>query len=330
MTLAAAAPRNATLDIAKGLGIVLVVLGHNPLVEYTKAELFRVVFSFHMPLFLFLSGVVLKATDAPRRFVESRALGLLKPYFVVCVAIGLIKLAAALAGRGDFDAADYFLGVLYGTGRTLFWIPMWYLPHLFVASVLAFWLARAVPSRALLALVAAALLCLGVLTLRPTDWPWSVDLLPLTVPFVLAGWLSREAVSRLRFQAPAFTAALVAFTALHFALDQTVDINIRRYDSLVVATAQAALGIYLCLALSSLLANVAGVARVLTAIGAGTLFILIFHIFFQWKTYNVMLAALPQQALLASLLGLVAGVALPLVLQTLVKRSSALSALLLR
>ena len=46
------------LDIAKGVGILLVVLGHN---DFEVISLFvqRLIYSFHMPLFFFLSGYFL-------------------------------------------------------------------------------------------------------------------------------------------------------------------------------------------------------------------------------------------------------------------------------
>lgn len=51
---------NPYLDVLKGVAIVLVVLGHAvqfaPGTNYDSNILFRVIYSFHMPLFMFLSG----------------------------------------------------------------------------------------------------------------------------------------------------------------------------------------------------------------------------------------------------------------------------------
>lgn len=48
--------RNQEIDVAKGIGIIAVVLGH--LVEY-GGIISKVIFVFHMPLFFFLSGYLL-------------------------------------------------------------------------------------------------------------------------------------------------------------------------------------------------------------------------------------------------------------------------------
>ena len=44
------------IDIAKGIGILLVVLGHNDLNAY-HPMLHRFIYAFHMALFFFLSGI---------------------------------------------------------------------------------------------------------------------------------------------------------------------------------------------------------------------------------------------------------------------------------
>jgi len=46
------------IDIARGIAILLVILGH--CCQSTDAALNRVILSFHMPLFFFLSGVFAK------------------------------------------------------------------------------------------------------------------------------------------------------------------------------------------------------------------------------------------------------------------------------
>jgi len=205
---------------------------------------------------------------------------------------------------------------------------MWYLPHLFASSLAVLCIIKAVPSARLQWLVMLLLLAGGVLVLRPTDLPWSLDLVPISAAFLLLGYGCRDRVAAMRFEAPAFALAAIAFAALHGLFDETIDLNIRLYGHPLVATAQALLGIYLCLSAAAWLARFALAKRVLAYIGSGTLFILIFHIFFQWKVFNV-LSPLVEPPWVAALCGLAAGVALPLLMWELVKRSRGLSALML-
>ena len=82
------------IDVAKGLGIILVVMGHsfpdasleggiqNPVCNV----IFDMIYSFHMPLFFFLSGFVAKLALDGRtdklEIVKKRFFRLMIPYFV--------------------------------------------------------------------------------------------------------------------------------------------------------------------------------------------------------------------------------------------------------
>lgn len=57
MTTTVIETRNQTLDIAKGIGILLVFLGHS---VWAGGLAFGTIFSFHMPLFFFISGMLFK------------------------------------------------------------------------------------------------------------------------------------------------------------------------------------------------------------------------------------------------------------------------------
>src|ERR1700712_1476004 len=52
--------RDRLLDIAKGIAIILVVAGHTLQSgeNFDEKPMFRVIYSFHMPLFVFISGCV--------------------------------------------------------------------------------------------------------------------------------------------------------------------------------------------------------------------------------------------------------------------------------
>lgn len=55
--------RDRIIDIAKGIGMVMVVFGH------TQSQFIQIVYQFHLPLFFFLSGVVFnenKVNDFPK------------------------------------------------------------------------------------------------------------------------------------------------------------------------------------------------------------------------------------------------------------------------
>lgn len=345
-----AAPRNATIDIARGIGIILVVLGHNPAVLQDKGELFRVIYSFHLPLFFFLSGVFLKDSAPVGPFVLSRADALLKPYFVVLVLLGIAHMLAPRAFPVTATTPlAYFSGVLYANASTVAWTPLWFLPHLFVASLVSMAILRV--TRALerrtawLFLITGALLAAGIAWMD-TFWqidttrlhfmgldklpglPWSLDLAFISTTCMLAGFLLSKPVVAMRFSAAGLLVATLAFASLHGWFDETIDLNLRAYGDPLICTLQAALGIYLVLCASALLQRYAAFRRSLSYIGSASLFILLFHYTAQGRSFLV-LSHFSDNHYLLSAASLAVGVVLPLVILELVRRQRHLAALLL-
>lgn len=65
------------VDIAKGIGIILVFLGHFNIPDTLRAE----IYTFHMPLFFFLSGVVFNGHKPINRFLGDEAKRMIVPYY---------------------------------------------------------------------------------------------------------------------------------------------------------------------------------------------------------------------------------------------------------
>lgn len=342
--------RNATIDIARGLGIILVVLGHNWIVLHERDELFRVIYSFHLPLFFFLSGLFLKDSARLGDFALSRADALLKPYAVVLVLLGIAEmLAPKLVPVADTTPLAYFSGVLYATAPTIAWTPLWFLPHLFVATVFSLAILRATRTlanrTAWLFVVACVLLAVGIASIsrfwqidttalrfmgldRLPGLPWSLDLLFISTPCILFGFLLAKPVAAMRFSLLWFGAAALAFAALHVFFDEAMDLNLRVYGMPLVSTLQAVLGVYLVLSASSLLQRFAALQRPLAYIGAASLFILLFHYVVQGRAFLV-LSHFSRNEVLVGGASFVAGVVLPLLLLELVRRQRFMAALLL-
>lgn len=72
------------IDRLKGLAMLLVVIGHILVFSITgnKNPIYTVISSFQMPLFLFLSGLVIKEPKVGK-VLFIRVLSLLAPFFVV-------------------------------------------------------------------------------------------------------------------------------------------------------------------------------------------------------------------------------------------------------
>lgn len=70
--------RNIAIDIAKGLLILCVVIGHGT----QNQSLSDFTYRFHMPLFLILSGCFLKKVEDVKAYAKMKAVRLLVPYLI--------------------------------------------------------------------------------------------------------------------------------------------------------------------------------------------------------------------------------------------------------
>jgi len=143
--------RDNALDIAKGLAIILVVLGHtlqsrSP--DFDEILGFRLIYSFHMPLFAFLAGAaavfwienfdfhssVGSAALVSIRRIKRSAISMLIP-FISWTLVGYV-----LSGVEE-PFSSYMLDVFAHSDRSL-----WFLPCIFwctTYTVIYLWLATA-------------------------------------------------------------------------------------------------------------------------------------------------------------------------------------------
>lgn len=326
------ANRNSSVNIAKGLGIALVVFGHNQIVvqKGSNGLLFDLIFSFHVPLFFFLAGLFVRPADPLAAVLRSKADSLLKPYFVVLLVFGAVLTAArAWRGRASFTGVlDYLQGVLYGVGATISLMPLWFLPCLFLVSVLGFLALRFARSSLAIAAVAVLAWIVSSATLGQAVLPWSADLVPLCLAFFLAGYASRHIIASMSFRPLWFALLVLAFAALNWQSSAAVDLNLRLFEAPVLSTVRAFVGIGLCLQLSCFLTRYQTVAKGLAFVGTGSMFILLFHGLCQGQVSHTA-GRLTGHPLIGNLLGFVAGIVVPLLFLALVQRSRPLAALLL-
>ena len=124
------------IDIAKGLGMILVVIGHSR----PPQLIFEAISSFHMPLFFFLSGLVYRVTPtivSIKKRVFKDITKLVLPYIITVCFIGVFLLIINLQGRNGFYESLYDLGksALFGSGSNYYEIKMigeiWFLLAMF-------------------------------------------------------------------------------------------------------------------------------------------------------------------------------------------------------
>ncbi|MBI5847553.1 MAG: acyltransferase family protein [Nitrospirae bacterium] len=347
--------RDKTIDVARGIAIVLLVFGHNWIVLHRPNEIYRIIFSFNLPLFFFLSGVYLRRSKTLRLMVASKLDTLLKPYFVVLISFFALK---TLAGF-EFNIKS-LAGIFYGTGNTIAWqewqwMPMWFLPHLFVVFIFSFVFMGLIGRHRIslwgkLSFI-VLLLITGITTinwfwpvriapsgifsflsgkeLQLPGLPFSLDLILITSAFFCAGHALSRHVRTIEINLSGLSLAMAIFAGCHILFNETMDLNARTYGNASISTLQAVTGIYISLSLSNILTAFNYLGDGLAFIGSGTLFILIFHTFFQWNATSFFSSIVGLNMYASSAIGFIVGIIGPLFLLEIARRNSTLSAMLL-
>ena len=131
------------IDILKGIGIILVVVGHaNWLFTNATPSTFiqKYIYSFHMPLFFFLSGYLFinKKYSNYKKILILKFKTLLIPYFFFSIIPVLYNIMVTLKYNGNlFNYQTIIIQVLYLKKTIVVWDePLWFLVCLFVVEIL--------------------------------------------------------------------------------------------------------------------------------------------------------------------------------------------------
>ena len=128
------------IDIAKCFAMILIIVGHSIVPGLAQ----NAIYSFHVPLFFFLSGIFISMKPC-REVVEKKAARLLLPYAITSLLLVALYLVKSLLGHGTFtDVLKALVAALYccGTEVDYGWITIpscgaiWFLPALFIASLI--------------------------------------------------------------------------------------------------------------------------------------------------------------------------------------------------
>lgn len=328
---------------------MLVVLGHALAFRYQTGWLLQLT-HLTTPLFIFLAGVFMAPYKPWGQSLWRKTDGLLKPYVFVLLGWGVVH---AFSGKLAWNS--YLAGVVYGTGATIVLVPLWFLPHLFLCLLTGAVVIRgcdrmALPPVACGVLAAVLLLIAGVYGIEwmwrqplpagiwkrllgpATHWPglpFSADVLPVTLPILLAGyWLSSQ-IKQFRLQPRVSVFAFAVIGLLLTGQHVAFDINRRIFEGGMLAGLFIAAGIYVVLSLSVWLSRYTKVSSAVAYVGRHFLLILLLHLLVLRGLFRQLQQGLPDLVDWHVPLAFIAGMLLSVLLVEIVRRSRWLSLLLL-
>ena len=189
--------RISTFDVAKGIAIIAVLLGHT---RGIPDGLLRFCFSFHLPVFYLVSGYFSHKDDKlDAAFVRKQAQANLLPYAVTCLLIIAVSAVRDALFHPEMlvpRTLQWVIDALYGAGGVIPVAPsfvhgigaIWFLLALFWARI---FLAAANQTR-YPSLVVIGLFIVGTLS-RAYIWlPWSIQAGMVATLYLYVGQLFRE------------------------------------------------------------------------------------------------------------------------------------------
>ncbi len=134
--------RQQCVDIAKGIAIVCIILGH------LEIEIInRIVFTFHVPIFYLITGYYVSNKRSIKEFVQNKIRTLIVPYTISCFVMTVLSvLKNRITQRDNSDLAvamRWIYASLYGAGDSytepfiIYQIgAIWFLLATFWASII--------------------------------------------------------------------------------------------------------------------------------------------------------------------------------------------------
>ena len=173
--------------MAKGYGMLAIILGH---IYEGSAQIW--LYSFHVPLFFFLSGYVFNPKCDFHSFILRKSKSIIVPYF--CLGMVLIMFNLLLmVYHNSFDIAKVIEDVKclmiqkrYNT--------IWFVACLFWLNIIFYLSWKLFKSDIMLALLAVALTVLGLVYYKAAGKavPWNIDVCFTAFPFFCCGYFFQK------------------------------------------------------------------------------------------------------------------------------------------
>lgn len=180
--------RNVAIDIAKGLLILCVIIGHGTKNQSLSDFMYR----FHMPLFLILSGCFLKKVEDVKTYAKMRAVRLLVPY--------LIYMTIDFLFFNHLHNLNRIIHYLYG-GRFINGV-YWYITSLYIALVAAVILLDKLNKKQLIAIgivgggtaIMESNIIDSISLLERPGIPFDADVSLLVLSYLIVGYILKDKI----------------------------------------------------------------------------------------------------------------------------------------
>lgn len=198
------------LDLAKGIGIILVVLGHYLEVfmreNFDGNMLHILIYSFHMPFFFLISGILFKDINGNdfRKWIERKIKTLIMPSYLFILLTIIVNeilgsLGFVLFSKMNFSTKNIVRTLLQFRVESL--CNMWFLPTLFFAEILICLIHILIKKNIyrILTILAISVLGAGYICIISKPLPFNLDNAMLLSIFIEVGYQIKKVVDQKKY-----------------------------------------------------------------------------------------------------------------------------------
>ena len=234
------------VDMARGYGIILVIIGHIESFGTQWDHVLRSeIYSFHMPLFFMISGFLFSAMKyTPKEFLAKRLKGIMLPYLLIGLAI--IAVNWLFYDMGDFEALIFYFKELAVQNR---FHVIWYLSCLFVSEIVFYAIVRLLKDCWWQTAIICTMLAALGLTYYYTggqSLPWNVDVCPMAIFFIFLGYSVKKIKLKqdIKYFVIAIIINVVCVALNEIILGRNLEMFNRSYAIVPFSLAAALAGVY--------------------------------------------------------------------------------------
>ncbi|WP_342042163.1 acyltransferase family protein [Bacillus sp. OTU2372] len=185
------------LDIGKGLGMLLVMLGHADIPTPLKTY----IYTFHMPLFFFLSGYLYNKEKFPslKVFFKKRTKSLILPYLSFSFMAYLWFLLLNYIGLVNYkkNLLTPLLGSVIAERKSIWTVhtgALWFVACLFCTELLFYFIAKIGRTEKAIGFFLLVMSVVGCFYNKMVGQPlpWNIDVAMISVGFYGAGYLFKK------------------------------------------------------------------------------------------------------------------------------------------
>lgn len=308
--------RNKTFDIAQGIVICLMVIGHSN----TTKEIHNFIYLFHVPAFYFISGYFFKddALNDKLKFIQRKLTQLYKPFVIYGITFLFLspffyKLHFSEFQYGFTDFIKRTVNILAFKHTEQLLLPFWFLRSLFTVSILFLFIKYIfIKSNTQISVIATCIILLiigGILHQYNIQLPRMFQREFIVLFFYAIGYYAK--IYNTTFSCKRLYFTIYILTLLGLSPFISIDLVNNHFNSLLGLIFSATLGIYLLLVVSNYInKHCLIIKHYLAKIGEQSLTILALHFcsfkvasYLFIKIYNLNILSLLETPTISNLPG---------------------------